>query len=217
VVVGGHSIKDKELKYGVAVTGIIDPSRIISNAGAQPGDRLFLTKALGTGIIATAVKAKVVPADLQNLVDRQMAALNRTASELMLQYDVHAATDITGFGLLGHAFEVACASDVSIRFFADQLAILPEAERLAAEGYNPGGANDNRNYLECQVRFDDAVPESLRRVFYDPQTSGGLLIAILPEQADRFATALQDNDLPARVVGEVIPKAAQALIVQPTP
>jgi selenide,water dikinase len=214
VVVGGHSIKDKELKYGVSVTGVVDPSRIITNAGARAGDKLFLTKPLGTGIITTGIKRKVVPDDLAELVIKQMAALNQKAAELMLQHDVHAATDITGFGLLGHAFEVACASDVSLRFFADRLPILPEAERLAGEGVNPGGANDNKSYLECHVQFDESVPETVRQVLYDPQTSGGLLISVPSGQADLFSAALQSNGLPSSVIGEVIPKEPQTLIVQ---
>ncbi len=214
VVVGGHSIKDKELKYGLAVTGLIDPSRIITNAGAQPGDRLFLTKPLGTGIITTGIKKRVVSAELSDLVSRQMATLNRTAAELMVSHGVHAATDITGFGLLGHAFEVAQASGVSLRLFAHALPILPEAERLAGEGFNPGGADSNRAYLECQVRLAGDVDKNLEQVMYDPQTSGGLLIVMPPEQAETFSRLLAKHNLPASIVGEVIEREEKTLVVE---
>ena len=213
VVVGGHSIKDKELKYGVAVTGIIDPNRIVTNAGAKPGDKLFLTKALGTGIITTGIKRNIVSAELANLVIDQMATLNRMAAELMVQFEVHAATDITGFGLLGHAMEMAEASGVSLRFFAERLPILPEAERLAGEGVNPGGANDNRSYLQDRVSVAAEVRKTLEQVLYDPQTSGGLLMAIPPNRAEAFSKALQAAGLPSAVVGEVTPRAAKVLLV----
>jgi len=213
VIVGGHSIKDKELKYGLAITGIIDPKRIVTNAGAQPGDMLFLTKALGTGIITTGIKRNVVSADLAQLVIKQMAALNRTAAELMVQYDVHAATDITGFGLLGHAMEMAEASGISLRFFADALPVLPDAERLAAEGVNPGGAHDNRSWLQSRVSVAPDVRKSLEQVLYDPQTSGGLLIAIPSHRVSAFAQALGNASLPNAVIGEVLTRQALPITV----
>lgn len=213
VIVGGHSIKDKELKYGLAITGIIDPNRIVTNAGARPGDKLFLTKALGTGIITTGIKRNVVSPDLAQLVIRQMATLNRTAAELMVQYDVHSATDITGFGLLGHAMEMAEASDISLHFFADALPVLPDAERLAAEGANPGGANDNRTWLQSRVSVAPGVRNSLEQVLYDPQTSGGLLIVIPPNQASAFAQALGNAGLPNAVIGEVLARQTLPITV----
>lgn len=214
-IVGGHSIKDKELKYGIAVTGIVHPSRIITNGGAKPGDRLFLTKPLGTGIITTAIKREAVTAKLEQMVIRQMATLNRSASEAMLLVDTHAATDITGFGLLGHAHEMAAASGVTIRIFAEAVPVLPEVLRLSAEGMNPGGANDNRDYLKDKVRLADGLPESLQQVLFDPQTSGGLLIAVDPKDTDKFQTALREADLSAGVIGEVLPRENFPLIVEP--
>lgn len=214
VVVGGHSIKDKELKYGIAVTGVVDPAHVITNSGARPGDSLFLTKPLGTGIIATGIKRKVVSDDLAELVINQMATLNRTAAELMTQYDVHAATDITGFGLLGHAFEMAEASGVSLRLFADSIPILPQAQKLAIEGFNPGGAGNNRDYLEGRVRFEADLDKGLEQVLFDPQTSGGLLMAIPSEKVDQFSAALREHDLPDAVVGEVVTRSEQALVVE---
>lgn len=217
VVVGGHSIKDKELKYGLAITGVVDPKRIVTNAGARPGDKLFLTKALGTGIITTAIKRNAVSAELTQLLVAQMTALNRTAAELMLQHDVHAATDVTGFGLLGHALEMAEASGVSLRLFADTLPILPEALRLAGEGFNPGGADDNRSYLQDKIRIDNAVEKNLQQVLFDPQTSGGLLIAIPAARADEFSKALQGAGLWDNVIGEVTARAEPAILVHTAP
>jgi selenide,water dikinase len=213
VVVGGHSIKDKELKYGLAITGVVDPGRIVTNAGARPGDKLFLTKALGTGIITTAIKRNAVSTEVTQLLVAQMTALNRTAAELMLQHDVHAATDITGFGLLGHALEIAEASGVSLRLFANTLPILPEALRLAGEGFNPGGADDNRSYLQDKIRIDNAVEKNLQQVLFDPQTSGGLLIAIPAARAEEFSKALQAADLWEKIIGEVTARADRAIFV----
>lgn len=213
VVVGGHSIKDKELKYGVAVTGVVHPDRIVANDGAKPGDKLFLTKPLGTGVITTGIKRDVVDSKLAEIVIKQMAELNRTAAELMVKFDVHAATDITGFGMLGHALEVAEASGVSMTLFASQLPIIPEAKRLAGEGVIPGGANDNRAYLEGKVTVDPKVNQNIEKILYDPQTSGGLFIAIPAGKYEAFAAALRENGLPHTVVGEVTKRGATALVV----
>lgn len=213
VIVGGHSIKDKELKYGLAITGLIDPGKIVANSGAKPGDRLFLTKALGTGIITTGIKRNVVSPELTQLVIRQMTTLNRVAAELMVQYEVHAATDITGFGLLGHAMEMAEGSGVSLRLFADRLPILPEAERLAAEGVNPGGATDNRSWLQDRVTVAPGVRKSLEQVMYDPQTSGGLLMAIPANRAEAFCLALRAAGLPSAIIGEVVAQEDHVIVV----
>jgi selenide,water dikinase len=213
VVVGGHSIKDNELKYGVAVTGLVDPAKVVTNSGARPGDKLFLTKPLGTGIITTGIKQKIIDPDLARLVVDQMAALNKRAAELMLLHDVHAATDITGFAMLGHALEIAEASAVSLRLFADALPVLPEALRLAGEGVNPGGAGDNRSYIEGKVAFEAGIDPNLQQVLYDPQTSGGLFVAIPADRADEFSRSLEENSLPSAVVGEVLTSGEMPLIV----
>ena len=214
VVVGGHSIKDKELKYGVAVTGLIDPDRIITNAGAKAGDVLFLTKPLGTGLITTGIKRGKVSRELTDAVVRQMSALNKSASEAMLRFDTHAATDITGFGLLGHAYEIAAASGVTLRLQATALPLLPQAEEMASAGMIPGGANDNRSYLEDKTRVADAVDENLRRVAYDPQTSGGLLIAVSESDAGALGRALADSGLPDRPIGRVEPSEDVSVILE---
>ena len=203
-VVGGHSIKDKELKYGVAITGVVDPNRVVTNSGAKVGDRLFLTKPLGTGIITTGIKRGIISEELTRQVISQMAELNRTAAELMVRHGVTSATDITGFGLLGHAYEMAHGSGAGMRFHADDIPLLAEAARLAGEGVNPGGANDNRGYLEDKVTIDPSVDPNIARVLFDPQTSGGLLIAVPADRAEEFAHALREHGLPDREIGEVI-------------
>jgi selenide,water dikinase len=205
IVVGGHSIKDTELKYGIAATGLIDPNRIILNSGAKPGDVLFLTKRLGTGLITTGIKRNKASAELTDVVIKQMAELNRTACELMLQYDVHAATDITGYGLLGHAYEMATASNVTLRLFADKLPLLPEALEMAEAGMIPGGANDNREFLEGKAVVDDRVDRRINIVAFDPQTSGGLFIAIPESQATEFENELKKHGLPHQPIGKAEP------------
>jgi selenide,water dikinase len=215
VVVGGHSIKDKELKFGLAVTGMIDPRRIITNAGARAGDVLFLTKALGTGIITTAIKRDAVEATVADTAIRQMAALNKAASEAMIAAKASAATDITGYGLLGHAGEMAAASKVTIRIFASKLPVLPDALRLAGLGMNPGGANDNREFLKGKVSMTGNIDPRLEAVLYDPQTSGGLLIAVAESSASRLKQALQAAGLTHEAIGRVVPAQTYPLVVEP--
>jgi len=202
-VVGGHSIKDKEMKYGLAVTGLVDPRKVITNAGAQPGDILFLTKSLGTGLITTGIKRGIVSGELEEIVTEQMARLNRSAAEAMRQVEVHAATDVTGFGLLGHVWEMAEASSVSIELCATELPLLPDVLSLAEAGMIPGGANANRSYLTNRVNVSADVTKSLEHVLYDPQTSGGLLIAVHEKDADTLSQKLADRKLISRPIGRV--------------
>ncbi len=214
VVVGGHSINDKELKYGVAVTGLIDPHKIITNSGAMPGDRIYLTKPLGTGLITTGIKRNAVDPGLVDVVTAQMSRLNRDAAEAMVAAEAHAATDITGFGLLGHAYEVAAGSDVTIRLYAERLPLMPEALRLAAQGMIPGGANANREYLERKVTVASTVDKNLEHVLYDPQTSGGLFIAIPRERVARFEEELKNRNAFGQYIGDVETKADTPLVVE---
>lgn len=215
VVVGGHSIKDKELKYGVAVTGIIDPAKIVTNSGARPGDRLYLTKRLGTGIVTTAIKRNAVSDELTRKVTEQMAQLNRAASELMVRFEAHAATDITGYGLLGHALEMAEGSDVTIEFTASSLPVIEGALELAGQGMNPGGANDNREFLSGKVTIASTIDSRLEQVLYDPQTSGGLLISIAPDRAPEFEMELANTGLLSKCVGRVDSRKKTQLVVLP--
>jgi selenide,water dikinase len=189
VVIGGHSIIDEELKYGMAITGVIHPDRVIRNVGVQAGDVLVLTKALGTGIITTALKKRNVPRKSLAAALSSMIALNRTASEIMLKFSVHACSDITGYGLLGHALEMAGGGNVTLVLEADKLPILPGAFRLAEEGVLTGGCKRNRDYLKDKISIDPAVSVGHVELALDPQTSGGLLIS-LPEQ---FAAQLVDE------------------------
>ncbi len=214
VVVGGHSIKDKELKFGVAVTGIIDPSRVITNAGAKPGDWLFLTKPLGTGLITTGIKRNVVSNELAAVVIESMSKLNRIPAELMVEFGAHAATDITGYGLLGHAYEMAAASGVSIRIFSKTLPLLEQALELAAQKMIPGGANDNREFLSGHVKVAASIDPNLEVILYDPQTSGGLFIAMPPQKADEFQQELKRHHLPDQPVGQVERPGEVELIVE---
>lgn len=204
VLIGGHSIEDKELKYGLSVTGFIHPQRVLIKKNLQPGDRLLLTKPLGTGIINTAIKGRMASPTLVDQVTRLMAALNRTASEIMLRFDVHACTDITGFGLLGHLAEMVEGSGCSVTLEAHRVPIVPEAEEFASMGLIPAGAHKNREFRSSMVVFDSRVPLALQDILFDPQTSGGLLISAAPSQAIPLLHALHDKGIAAAVFGEVV-------------
>src|SRR5580700_9624645 len=177
-VIGGHSIRDEETKFGYAVTGLVHPKKILANAGARPGDALVFTKAVGTGVISTAIKkGKAEPAWIE-AATQSMTTLNKQAAEVIQQseFRVHSMTDVTGFGLIGHAREMALASDVSLRLHARNVRLLPGALECVRAGYIPGGLKNNRDFAECVVGYDDAVSEDLRALLFDPQTAGGLLI-----------------------------------------
>ena len=204
VVVGGHSIKDKELKYGVAVTGIIETDAIIKNVGAKVGDQLYLTKPLGTGIISTAIKHGSASPEAISAVTAMMKQLNKTASELMVKHGAHAATDITGYGLLGHAYEMASGSGVSFVFNSASLPLLPEVLKYAEAGHLTGGANANREYLADKVELSQSVAEALTHVLFDAQTSGGLLIAVSPDSGERMMKEAQSLGATVWRIGEVV-------------
>jgi selenide,water dikinase len=178
VLVGGHSVEDDELKYGLAVTGFVHPERILLKTGLAPGDRLILTKPLGTGIINTAIKGGLASDAIINKVSRVMATLNKDAAEIMLEYPVHACTDITGFGLLGHISEMVAGSAVGVRIMADRLPVFPEASEYAAMGLIPAGMYKNREYYDSKVKISPVVDQLVQDLLFDPQTSGGLLIGV---------------------------------------
>ena len=203
VVLGGHSIKDNELKYGVATTGLINPRRVITNAGAQVGDRLYLTKPLGTGLITTGIKRQAVGTNLEKIVTEVMAQLNREAAEAMIAAEAHAATDITGYGLMGHSYEMASASGVSIRLFSKNLPLLPEALRLAEAQMIPAGAVANREFMNGRCEFDDTVDGNVQAVMFDPQTSGGLFVCLGADKAELFESLLKDKNIPVHYIGTV--------------
>jgi selenide,water dikinase len=201
LIVGGHSVEDKEPKYGLSVTGIAHPERITRNSTARPGDRLVLTKPLGTGVVATAVKAKLAPPELQEQAAVQMATLNQAASAAMQEVGAHACTDITGFGLLGHTFEMAKGSAVGIVIEAHRVPVLPQTLDFAAMGLLPGGVHANRSYLGNAVSFDTEVPLSVQDLMFDPQTSGGLLIAVAPEKVTDLLDRLFQQGVSAAEIG----------------
>ncbi|SYZ72168.1 Selenide, water dikinase [Candidatus Zixiibacteriota bacterium] len=214
VIVGGHSIKDKELKYGVAVTGIIDIDKIIRNVGAKVGDRIFLTKPLGTGLITTAIKKNLASPEDIVTVTVGMTTLNNVASELMVACGAHAATDITGFGLLGHAYEMAHCSDVTIRFYWDKLPLLPNVIRFAEEWAVPGGTNANIEYMADKVQLPPNLTDAQKFLLHDPQTSGGLLIALSPDDAAKFSEMARKRNLTAFEIGDVINNVEKEIIVE---
>lgn len=204
VLVGGHSVEDPELKYGLSVTGVVHPQKFLTNAGAQPGDLLILTKPLGTGILATALKAGELDGDATRRITELMAALNKDAAEAIAGESVNACTDITGFGLLGHCLEMAEASNVGIKIYAAKVPVLPEAKLFAAEGLVPGGSYKNQNFCAKHLEIDAAVDTLLVDIFSDPQTSGGLLIAAPPNTAPALVQKLKERNTPAAaVIGEV--------------
>lgn len=192
VLIGGHSIEDKELKYGLSITGFVHPSRVLTKKNLQPGNRLVLTKPLGTGIVNTAIKAGMASADLTDKVTRLMASLNRDAARVMSNFTIDACTDVTGFGLLGHLAEMVCGSGMSARVYAGQVPVIPEALELAAMGLIPAGAYKNREFRESMIVMADTVDRSRQDVLVDPQTSGGLLISVGESHAAGLVAALKD-------------------------
>ena len=205
-VIGGHSIGDEEIKFGYAVTGVINPHRVLKNAGARPGDRLVLTKRLGTGVIGTALKQNAAPPAAVDAAIVSMRTLNRASVEAALSLEIHAATDITGFGLLGHAREMALASEVSLAIDSAQVEFLPEARELAQKGFLPGGLQRNVEFISSCVKFAAGVEENTRSLLFDPQTSGGLLLAVAVKDAGQLLESLRVKNVSARQIGEVIEK-----------
>ena len=207
VLAGGHSIQDDEPKYGLSVTGFVHPDKILRNCGAQPGDVLILTKPLGTGIVNTAVKADMASEEAKEEVIRVMTSLNKKAKQVIEQAVVHSCTDITGFGLAGHSLEMAKGSQVTIEFHIHKVPIQKEAAEYAKMGLIPEGAYRNRSFTEGNVDEGD-TPEYLLDIFYDPQTSGGLLFCVPAEEADGIVSALKlaGLDTEFAVVGRVLEK-----------
>jgi selenide, water dikinase len=207
-VAGGHSIRDAEIKFGYAVTGTIHPKKVLTNAGAQPGDTLLLTKPLGTGVISTAIKKqKAEPAWIDAAV-KSMTTLNRIAAETIAAGDfkVHAMTDITGFGLIGHAREVALASKLSLEIRAASVPLLPGALECVRAGHVPGGLTSNRDFAECVVEYGNGIPDDLKTMLFDPQTAGGLLISVASADAERLRQAMDRAGIRASIIGQAVAK-----------
>jgi len=205
VIAGGHTIQDKEPKFGLVVVGFVNPNTMISKKGALPGDRLVLTKPLGFGVTTTALKQQLATAkDIREVV-KWMTRLNREASQLAVAAGVKSGTDVTGYSLLGHALEMASASGVAFRLHYPSIPFVSRARNYAEKWTFPGGAADNKMYFEKQVRFDAGIDESARMLLFDPQTSGGLLLAVPPQKLDEFLARAKEMEQPAWVIGEVIP------------
>ena len=205
VLVGGHSVEDPELKYGLSVTGTVHPRDLLTNAGARPGDLLVLTKPLGTGILATALKAELLDRDLTGQITEMMAALNKDAAEAMTEVGANACTDITGFGLLGHCLEMAAASSVSMKIYSGKVPLIPQARAFASMGLIPGGGYANRKFCAKDLELDPSVEPILVDIMCDPQTSGGLLISVSREKAPLLVQRLSEKKSPAaHIIGEVV-------------
>ncbi len=204
VIAGGHTVTDKEPKYGLAVTGVVHPDRIITKGGAQPGDRLLLTKALGTGVVTTALKNDKAEAHHVDAAIASMSHLNRQTSLLAREMGVHAMTDITGYGLLGHGHEMAHLSQANFHISYEALNWLPGAVDYANADIFPGGMRRNAAYFSQWVTFADGLSDAQRHLLYDPETSGGLLMAVAPDVADDLVCALQEKDEQVALIGQVV-------------
>ena len=239
-IIGGHSIRDDETKFGYSVTGLIDPKRVLKNGGANPGDRLLLTKSLGTGVISTAIKKGVASQAWIDAAVASMTTLNKTAAEIITnphlettanrlatglhaplterssaannqhsttndRSPIHALTDITGFGLIGHAREVGLASSVSLRLYSSRISLLEGALECVEAGHIPGGLKANREFAECVVQYQDGIPEDLKTILFDPQTAGGLLVSVASSVAPELANSLRAAGVTVAEIGEVLP------------
>jgi selenide,water dikinase len=232
-VVGGHSIRDDETKFGYSVTGLIHPQRVLANKGAQPGDRLLFTKSLGTGVISTAIKKGTAKQSWIDAAVKSMTTLNKTAADVITGVRtsdahvgagaptrpaerisaVHALTDITGFGLIGHAREMALASDVSLVFHSANIPLLEGALDCVRAGNIPGGLKANREFAECLVEYEDGIPEEVKTILFDPQTAGGLLIAVASEDSPALTRALNTAGVPAVEIGLVLARTKPVIRV----
>jgi len=214
VLIGGHSIEDKELKYGLSVTGFVHPSRVLTKKNLRPGDRLVLTKPLGTGIVSTAIKAGMASAHLTDKVTHLMASLNRDAARIMLNFNVSACTDVTGFGLLGHLAEMVCGSGMSVRVFSERVPVIATALEFASMGLIPAGAYKNREFREPMINFAETVERSRKDVLFDPQTSGGLLISVSGHQTGKLVEALKNAGITdAAQIGEILSELEEKIWV----
>lgn len=202
-LVGGHSIDDKEPKFGLAVTGLVHPDKVRTNAGAKPGDKLILTKPIGVGIMTTSIKKNALTPEETERVTRIMSTLNKTAAETMEPYEVHACTDVTGFGLMGHALEMAKGSGSGIRIKGSDVPVLPRVRELAEQGFVPGGTKNNFAHVEGDIDFPADLDQIGRWILCDAVTSGGLLIAVEPSQAEELLAKLVGAGVEASLIGEV--------------
>ncbi len=215
LLVGGHSVDDTELKYGLSVTGVVHPERVLTNGGAQVSDRLILTKPLGTGVIATAMKGRLASPEAEASAIQVMTALNRLPADCLESQAIHAITDITGFGLLGHALEMAAASKVEITFSAHRVPLLAAAREYAAMGLVPAGSFANRNFCAKNLQVAPGIDPVLVDLMSDAQTNGGLLLAVAPDQMQSLLDCLKRNGVSPALIGEVTGSAAGRIKLEP--
>ncbi len=214
-VVGGHSVRDKELKFGYSVTGIAKRKRLLLNSGARPGDRMYLTKPIGTGVLATALKQGKLDDSHAKRLTRQLATLNRAAGELAVEFGARAATDVTGFGMLGHASQMAEASGVTLQLRPSAGWLLPRVREFVAAGVVPGGLARNREFYAPRI-LAEGVDEETMTALYDPQTSGGLFVAIPPRKAKAFEAAMQRRRVWHVVAGEATQAGEHLVVLSPS-
>jgi selenide,water dikinase len=213
-LLGGHSVDNAQIMFGYSVTGLIDPHKVATNAGAQPGDAIILTKPIGTGVISTGIKFEKTPPDVAATSIATMLTAGREAAEAMREFDVKGATDVTGFALLGHAWEFARASQVTIELDSSRVPLLPGALELAGAGMLTSGDKTNREYVGDDIEIADHVSKETRRLLFDPQTAGGLLIAISPDRADELLARLRENYPYAERVGSVLARGSHSIVVK---
>lgn len=214
IITGGHTIEDIEPKYGLAVTGFVHPKKVLSNSAAKAGDVLILTKPLGIGILTTAAKADMINEDLKNVIYAQMARLNKTARDIMINYEVHSCTDVTGFSLMGHGYEMAAGSGKTIHLMTDKIPYHKEAFEMADMGFVPAGAYRNRDYTDGHIEWKREVHRAMQDILFDPQTSGGLLIAVAEKDAEALLGELQSRMDGAGIVGYVEEREMKELVLE---
>lgn len=214
LLVGGHTIDDNEPKYGLAVTGLVHPDRVLDNAGARPGDLLYLSKPVGNGILATAIKAEMISDSSYQEASKWMSSLNQAAAQGLSRVKVHALTDVTGFGLVGHLYEMAAASQVTVEIYADRVPLMEGALEYARMGLIPGGAYKNRSYLQDKYHGMKDVDPAILDILFSPETSGGLLIAVPAHQADQLSQAMEELQCSNFLVGKVLSPGFQAIQIR---
>ena len=214
IITGGHTINGAEPIYGLAVSGFVHPQKVLTNSGARPGDVLILTKPLGVGILTTSAKADMVEKDVMDRIYQQMATLNKAARDVMVRYSVHSCTDVTGFSLMGHGFEMAQGSGVTLHIKTADVPYHPEAYELAEMGFIPAGAYRNREFAEAGVKNVAGISRALEDIFFDPQTSGGLLFAIPAEEAQACLAEMKQTVPAAAIIGYVTEELDAAIYLE---
>lgn len=214
LLIGGHTIEDDEPKYGLSVSGFIHPSKVLTNCNAQIGDVLILTKPIGVGVVNTAIKAQLADEETYKKAVKIMTTLNKFAKDAMLEVGVNSCTDITGFGLLGHTLEMAEGSGVTIKLFSNKIPVIPKAIEYAQMGLIPAGAYSNMSFIGEKVSFSENVAGEIRDLLYDPQTSGGLLISVAKDKAEKLLLLLENSPTEYGVIGEVTEKRDKYIIVE---